>query len=483
MHGKYKCLVKTDLGLFEVEQDLIVISQSNCKLNDWRVISQPSKCSELFRLDCKNMFPKPVSSCGLWNAKLDKFIRAVPVDIVEEANKSTYRISYIDRYELRLPNGEPNPRFVELLQYAGHLIFKCDILVPDTSWKLSLVHRMFDFNDGCNQDPSETIDRMRANFSNYATSRMQQAGFLLDRQLDEVEMLGSNLRYELFAPNGSELANQIWPSSHKVQLNCWQKPRIGSLAKLSCVSRTKQQHFKLIGANLLECQSTGWVPIAQTNLDLRGLASQVTSSSVSKRFGKKATNNLDQLQDSTSISSQFSNDLEEDSSTEQPGYEVAPTTASSNEVEFIPTTQDILRYDGSSSTSQVLSSPQSREVASVLPTCVSTSRRRRPTQDSTSPRLGKLPLLEGEKFIPTGRDLNEGDNNILSSLGTQQTQRPKPHKSFFDLVFSSSSISRYKLNQGQVLLLTISIALTLFVMSVTTRKVEGQFMALTGHKQ
>lgn len=471
MHGRYKCIVKTDLGLFEVEQDLIVISQSNCKLNDWRVVSQPSMCSEFFRLDCKNMFPKPVSSCGLWNGKLDKFIRAVPVDIVEEPGKSTYRISYVDKYELQLPNGGPNPKYTDLLQYAGHLIFKCDILVPETSWKLSLTHRMFDFNDGCNQDPSETVDRMRANFSSYATSRMQQAGFLFGQQTEEVEMLGANLRYELIAPNKSAMTgNEIWPS--KVLLNCWQKPRLGTLAKLSCVSKTKQQHFKLIGANLLECQPTGWVPIAQTNLDLRRLSSQPMSNANS-RSGRKIATSLstnEQQMDSTSASSQISNDLQEHSASERPIYDLAVATISPTEVEFIPTTQDILHYDRTSrveGTSSIPASSAPREIASLLPTCVSTSRRRRPPLDSS-----KLPLLDRTKpTISQGASLPDTDNTILSSIDGRQQPR-EPHRSLFSMIFTSSGKSRYKLLDEQVLVLTISIVLALVMPIITCLMLE-----------
>ena len=333
MHGKYRCSIKTDLGTHESEHDLVVISHGQCRFKDWRVASERLECREVFRLDCRQMFPRPVPSCGLWNDKLDKFIRSVTVDISEEMPPpvatggqmgpqvvpplvaQTYRVKYSDKFELTLPNGSVNPVHADLLQYAGHLIFKCDIVVPDTSWKLSMSHKMFDFADGCNSDPLETIERMRVNFSQLTRMRLHK--HYHERPLDDIEMLTSNLKYEILPPpptaavrftnknaNNSDTraaaaaaeasyklvqpANSSGTSTSSKQLfgnknankseqpmslvttganlNCWQRPRVGSIAKLSCVppasTNNQRNQVKLSGTNLLQCRPTGhWVPI------------------------------------------------------------------------------------------------------------------------------------------------------------------------------------------------------------------------------
>lgn len=463
MHGRYKCLVKTDLGSHEVEQDLTVISQTNCKLNDWRVISQPTKCSELFRLDCRGMFPRPVTSCGLWNGKLDKFIRAVMVDVSEEQNRPTYRISYVDNYELQLANGEVNPKFSDLLQYAGHLMFKCDIIVPETSWKLSLVHRMFDFNDGCYQDPLETIDRMRINYSNYATNRMRQAGYLLDRQPEEFEMLSANLKYELVSANKS---NEIWSKrfGNREDLNCWQKPRLGTLAKLSCASKSKQQ-FRLIGASLLECQSSGWVPIAESSLELKRAPSKGRGRI---RAASRVGGDSGALDSDSASPAQLSNDLEESGSSEAPADLSPPSTdsttstMSATDIEFIPTSQDVLSVDRQL-TGFAGGSPKSpSEMASLLPSCVSTSRRQ---QDSKNNRL---PLIEGSTRTlesSNARDSIDSINNDIDGRPTTD-QLPKSsrsrHKSLFEFAMPSSAnrSSLAVVGYEQILVLAINLLLS-----------------------
>lgn len=397
MHGRYKCSVKTDLGTHAGEQDLIIISSPHCKYNDWRIHSEQPRCRESFRFDCRQMFPRPVPSCGLWDDKLNKFIRSVAIDISEEiptasasihsnaishqqqsssssshsllpqlnANENniesfpmtgagqtlgqqhptttitqkpreTYRIRYLEKFTLKFSNGSTNPLLVDLLKYAGHLVFKCDISVPETSWKISISHKMFDYQDGCNQDPLEAIERMRLNFSHYATQRMQLKQNN-NNQLDDIEMLTTSLRYEIIPPsyfNSNDDADDVRknnlvgksiqtsnPSSgvgglhshshhnsthgynylsHQKQslnnnnnnnkttttpqqkvttttatgsfnsipfdsqtdLNCWQRPRIGSFARLSCDSSNRNRnHIKLIGVNLLECRPNGWFPV------------------------------------------------------------------------------------------------------------------------------------------------------------------------------------------------------------------------------
>ena len=136
-----------------------------------------------------------------------------------------------------------NPRHSDLFQFAGHLVFKCDILVPDTSWRLSLTHKMFDFADGCEADPLETIDRMRANFSQYALARLQRPHGKRPHS-DDFEMVAANLRYDILPPpvqaseyrmlGASGAANTSARSAASSHLNCWRKPRVGSLARLSC---------------------------------------------------------------------------------------------------------------------------------------------------------------------------------------------------------------------------------------------------------
>lgn len=385
MHGRYRCSMKTDLNQHEHEHQLVVISQAACRLDDWRVRSEPQQCRESFKLDCRHMFPRPVPSCGLWNSQTDRFIRALSLDISEEngplkhnsstnyhydlqqqhhtnnkqasqvvQNYETYRIRYRDKFELlssRVSNNNGNhseqqlsgshsssiirnmneipipvgassaigrPDQADLLQLAGHLVFKCDIVIPDTSWRLSLSHKMFDYRDACMSNPLETIDWLRQNYSQSIRARLQEAA-----GPSQLSLLGSNtmpanyanvdLRLQAHHPNiyqtaddyeahlndendASENANiqteasggepvndhhhhhHQTPPTHQLfapdltyqltgpssvgepERNCWQKPRFGSLARLECAN--KRARFS--GARLLECRPHGWVLLAES---------------------------------------------------------------------------------------------------------------------------------------------------------------------------------------------------------------------------
>lgn len=477
MHGKYKCSVKTDLGTHEAEQDLVVISQSNCKLNDWRVTSQPTSCREMFRLDCRNMFPKPVPSCGLWNGKSDKFIRSVTVDISEEPNKQTYRVRYSDSFELQPQNDrvithqtkQTNQINSDLIQYAGHLTFKCDIIVPETSWRLSLIHRMFDYDDGCLQDPLETIERVRLNYSHYATSRMQQAGYLMDKQVDEIEMLASGLKYELLPANMSRTS--------KIELNCWRKPRLGTLARLSCL--TKANQVKLVGANLLECQRSGWVPISEASLKksqtargrrptprssrkvVEGSSGIVTSlnTGLDQTIDLSGRHDENHHEEETTTEIEVlpsgSNDIEESTVLRQPtnGDSLSPTEVDQI---IIPTTpepdpQPELVYRPISVDDQRQATLSPSQLAALLPTCVSTRRHLK----SSSPVSNRLPLLEGAIILESSANPANSRHSVANNQKNTDQQN-----SIFNFFSSSGSKSIQPITLIVLMSLFISIGLS-----------------------
>lgn len=327
MHGKYKCSIRTDLGSDENEQSVVVITQPACRLSDWRIRSDPSQCRETLLLDCRNMFPRPAPSCGLWNGKLERFVMGLSVDISEEDGASlstsspssstsaaaakrqqTFRVRYVQQFDLlpwpqqqqqqspgsaRLSGAAANASQQQqqqqsskspispayLLQFAGHLWFKCDIAVPETSWRLSLAHKLFDYSDACLQDPLEAIASWRHSYvqqlqqqqaTNSISSKLQEhnvAGpVLLPGQPEDFELTAANLRYELL-PAGSDKRGA------RVELSCWRKPRIGTLAKLSCQNKFQPElpsrvagaglsaQVRLRGASLLQCGESGWFPV------------------------------------------------------------------------------------------------------------------------------------------------------------------------------------------------------------------------------
>lgn len=440
MHGKYTCSIKTDLGIHEMEQNLIVISQTSCKLNDWRVTSQPGQCRETFRFDCRNMFPKPVPSCGLWNSKFDKFIRSITVDISEEPNKQAYRIKYSDKFELakqELNNSIGSNSMVnsDLLQYAGHLMFKCDIIVPDTSWKLSIMHRMFDYNDGCYQNPLETIEKIRHNYSYYAASKIQQAGYLMDKQLDEFEMLASQLKYEILPGNYSHRSNSITTSksltslSSRVELNCWQKPVVGSLARLSCAAQPS--HVKLMGTNLLECQPTGWVPLLESHSNN---AKKHSSRRKPPRFSRQDVRSNNSINSQTGDSdlvnnnkgnlvdddaSNNSKDLEESLNVVDPIKEqskIAIPSTANEEVVVFEDNQPSITLSALQQQQQGPTNLSPIQLAALLPTCVSTKRRHHQSVISN-----RLPLLDEARILessinkkPQQQDKNRQRNSLFN---------------------------------------------------------------------
>lgn len=509
MHGKYKCSVKTDLGSHEFEQDLIVVSEPNCKLDDWRINSEPSNCRESFRFDCRNMFPKPVPSCGLWNGKLDKFIRSVSVDISKEehlgnrqleifANLSqaskqirshqsnrpqTYRVSYIDRFELNKslatqanPNDQqqssqnniftyakdysrkieanqasqhhnesnqkapaPMPN-TDLLQYAGHLIFKCDITIPDTSWKLSISHRMFDFNDGCNMDPLDTIAKIRQNYSQSVTMRMQKAGYLADRQVDDIEMMSAELSYELLPAQNYRQSRQVvgstFEANNKLDLNCWQKPRFGTLARLSCANKSGPEKYKFLGASLLECRPNGWVLLAESiqlekSFVSKGLTGNSNLGMTNRNRGDKISRfkNPEDSLNGFNYNSFNGNDNENDDldSTEAQN----PQRIDKSNIPVITTTTDPIDID---LTQEIdVSQPiddliaykhtlGSFQVSQLLPTCIST--RRQPiSKDILNNKISfkDSHILESSLQVSKQQNRLAGRKNLLTSNSASGT--------------------------------------------------------------
>lgn len=473
MHGKYKCSVKTDLGTREMEQELVVISQSYCKLNDWRVISQPDECRETFKFDCRNMFPKPVTSCGLWNSKLEKFIRSVMVDISEEPNKQTYRIRYSDKFQLSPPSGTITKSINgssddDLLQFAGHLMFKCDIIIPETSWKLSLVHRMFDHNDGCLNDPLDSIERMRLNYSHYATTRMQQAGYYATKQLEDFEMLPSNLKYELTPPYSSK--------SSKVELNCWHKPRLGSLAHLSCANKVNQA--RLVGANLLECRPEGWVPVLepvnQKNLKKlpphrrpsrpsRRVANSSADEDASEIMRTKHRFEHDNTKLATADQSDSSRPSDNNNDLEEPAL-LRPQTSSSSatstitlqsmDVETIPVNQMILSSNEPKPVELVQQSTLTpAQLAALLPTCVSIRR----SHLLSTIVSNKFPFSDEARILESSSMTNPRNKQLRNNSQDKQQQN-----SFFNFSSSGSKETiNVRLSEQSIMLVISLTSLTL----------------------
>lgn len=499
MHGKYACSIKTDLGIHEMEQDLTVISQTSCKLNDWRVTSHPGQCRETFKFDCRNMFPKPVPSCGLWNSKLDKFIRSITVDISEEPNKQTYRIKYSDKFELpnqptmnrkqqKLINNDNNNNVglkstlnSDLLQYAGHLMFKCDIIVPETSWKLSIIHQMFDYNDGCYQNPLETIERMRQNYSYYAASKMQQAGYMMDKPLDDYEMLASQLKYEILPGNYSTINSIATTTSksfspQKVDLNCWQKPVVGSLARLSCA--TQSSHVKLMGTNLLECQPTGWVPLMESaNVNN---AKKYSNRRKTPRFSRQdsssnrySTGNLDLVNSNNnnnndSFENDSSNDLEESANVIQTTINIKEQSKSIAIPHETSTTEEVLVFEDSQSVSTLSALQQQQQgpnnltpaqLAALLPTCVSTKRRH---HHQSMINNNKLPLLDEARILESS---SQQAKQHLGTTTTNQQQKQQDKNRQRNLIFNlspSGSEAKFFFNSHHQAIASISLIFVLW---------------------
>ena len=459
MLGRYTCNMKTDLNVQETDYNLIVITQAACKLNDWHIKSDRSKCTEIFQFDCRHMFPRPSPSCGLWDERAGKFIAAVPVLISEEPNSrdnNTWRVRYVEKYELLLAAAAANSSMskiqkasLDLFQYAGNLFLRCDIVVPETSWKLSFKYKMFDFSDGCQRDPLETIERMRSNYSQYAASRMKQAGYLLESRKTEanngIEMLTSSLKYEIWPP----------PSNKHDPLDCWRKPRIGSLAYLSCASKGAVgpgKQVKFVGADLLECTKDGWLPlksraaapVAQSAANMQrahvhqrkqqsavaaanAMRQQDLSSKQQQHTAtitrEKSTNESSNIADSLTKDNDDDND---DSANTLPPNTTAEQHAKSSNL--IPT-QEILSFGAQSSAalierrSAAESSWTPAQLAALLPRCIAidTTRRRQ-----NKPSAGKrLPLVDhklsssetGKKFHgddeqPATNQLEDEDEGV-----------------------------------------------------------------------
>jgi sushi domain (SCR repeat) len=63
---------------------------------------------------------------------LGSFITVVPFDSIIESKDGTYQLSMFHRYEIK-----------DYQDHNGYLIFKCEIIVPGTSWKREISHQMF----------------------------------------------------------------------------------------------------------------------------------------------------------------------------------------------------------------------------------------------------------------------------------------------------------------------------------------------------
>lgn len=491
MHGRYKCSVRTDLGSHEIDHDLVIISQSNCRLNDWHITSDPAECRETLRLDCRGMFPRPVLSCGLWNGKLDKFIRSVVVDISEEPNKDSYRVRYSAIFDLRQQSGNKSSivHSDSLLQYAGHLIFKCDIIVPETSWRLSLTHKLFNYTDACYQDPLETIERMRHSYSQYAASRMQQAGLMAaDRRLEDFDILSSSLKYELIpSKSATSSRKSSKQQQQQIEVNCWQKPKIGTFARLSCANRNADQYQyqhlyqhhqpyqhqlpqrppELIGANLLECRRNGWVPVIDADSESKFLKGVQRKRLNGRRVDQQQQSNMDlKLTTGNAAAMDDTDDPTEDNvlptiRSNHLDAETDATTTATPDTDFvnIPTTKQysITQIDyyrqspdisyGETNDQQLTPS----QMASLLPTCISV----KPRTSQQATRLSRLPLTDND--TTKNRQQNRGNNR----------QKIPQYKSIFSFT-SSSAPSSYRAAGLRIRTRPATNSILLFCMSLET---------------
>lgn len=335
MHGKYRCWVKTDLNDFENELDVTVITKSPCTMDDWRITSHPGGCYEKVIFECRHMFPRPRAMCGPYDARTGKIISGVLLEIDEDSpladtKQKTYRVTYANQMELTNPDGSPSVQWGHLLGYAGHLVFKCDIYVPGTSWRLSMSRKMFDFADGCEEDPLEAIGRMRQQYNQYVRGRLQQGHSNLTTMTNKANLqhhhhqnqhgqhlqtvadrhsLASTFNFEVLLPSevrkltrrnkygglgemDMDATTGLSPSTktsaslkavgadssrpHYVSedYNCWKKPRIGTIVKLSCAEGNESpmrrfnyhQPPRLMGSNLLECRANGWNLVRESHL-------------------------------------------------------------------------------------------------------------------------------------------------------------------------------------------------------------------------
>lgn len=407
MHGLYRCQVKTDLSLNEFVENpdpklVSVIARVACSHDSWRLSANASDCRETLKLDCRHMFPKPSPSCGIFDARRDKLITALLLDITHEPPQQqspgvakpqlpqTYRIRYSNSIKLN----EPSSQFGYLREFGNALEFRCDLSVPHTSWKLTLAKRLFDFRDSCDESPLEFVEALRATYTQMASSviRTQQPS-AAGAEAADFEMLASRLKYELLSADDRQSVVAATPAaatqsasfkklvassaraspaeqqaSDEAGLGCFRKPKTHSRVRLSCES----ENSKLVGAQFLECQPDGkWAFLEKLNpacKDCRRKWRRVTTS----RDGELVE----------SAENEVGGDLSSDP------LVVAPTLASAgNETRLLNANgrQTLPRLD-----------PHWKNVARLLPTCV-TVKKRVPAASNKLQNAGqsKQPRREG----------------------------------------------------------------------------------------
>lgn len=154
---------------------------------------------------------------------------------IDENPDHTYTVSYSGVFKIE-DKGE------NFYKYDGNISFKCDLSVPDTDYKFSIEYPLFNYKDGCFENPLEYIEELRSNYTKRAASIIMDRGLI--NMDSDIEILSSPLTYVIAGPK-----------------NCWGKPRHKSMARISCLNL----HTELTGINELECTKQGWRPHAQND--------------------------------------------------------------------------------------------------------------------------------------------------------------------------------------------------------------------------
>ncbi|KAG9509084.1 hypothetical protein GZH46_02407, partial [Fragariocoptes setiger] len=356
MHGTYTCTIVTDMGQSSNEIALIVITPNACRTNDWHFESATNKCTEHVQFDCRSFHPLPVPACGLWNTRLAKFISSVLISIVPDTVTSTgaeqsgaapvtavrtYRVSYSNVFEFNattrvaLNGGFPiqqntmtydktnklslisdhqlkasasetadtstttakqKQAMLRQLRPPNGLTFRCELMVPDTTWRLNIEKELFYEPFDCYEDPLEYLARIRRNLTALVTGALslsEHAHHMLPpATAASSEMKSNELDTDHYSIDDYSSSNNLMRYELLGPTNCWHRARHKSMARFSCVA----SEARLRGAQYLECHAGEWRLLTSAG-SMVGLSSQPKSSYLKLNSNNRDRNNNNDEED------------------------------------------------------------------------------------------------------------------------------------------------------------------------------------------
>ncbi|KAG8201320.1 hypothetical protein JTE90_016797 [Oedothorax gibbosus] len=139
MEGNYRCVVQTNEMQGYTDFQFYVIVDA-CQDNVWTTHLDMDTCTDTISMHCVGLFPKPASSCGVYNEDTRTFLTNLPFDRVLTLRNHTYEITLTNTFLIR-----------DWTSYTN-ISLRCFFVIEGTSWRRGIVYKLFG-DYGCDPVP------------------------------------------------------------------------------------------------------------------------------------------------------------------------------------------------------------------------------------------------------------------------------------------------------------------------------------------